>query len=189
MIDGVPAMMGLIHGLMAQGNWHVPPGTNWLDGGAPFYRCYRCADGRDVAVGALEPQFYALLLEGLCLSDAVLPDQNDRGSWPDMTARFADIFARHTRDHWAEVFAGTDACVAPVLSVDEAVKDAHLAPRGTYVDVGGVRQAAPAPRFSNAPNGPVPVPTAPGAQTDAILGELGYDAAAIRALHDGGVCT
>ncbi len=189
MIDGVPAMMGLIHGMMAQGDWREPPGTNWLDGGAPFYRCYRCADGRDVAVGALEPQFYALLLDGLGLSDAMLPDQNDRGSWPDMTARFATIFARHPRDHWAEVFSGTDACVAPVLSMDEAAKDAHLAPRGTYVEVGGVRQSAPAPRFSRAPAGTVPAPAAPGAQTDVILAELGYDASAIRDLHDGGVCT
>ena len=189
MIDGVPAMMGLIHGIMAQGDWHAPAGSNWLQGGAPFYRCYRCADGRDVAVGALEPQFYALLLEGLGLSDAALADQNDRTSWPAMTERFADIFARHPRDHWAEVFAGTDACVAPVLSMDEAAKDAHLGPRGTYVEVGGVRQSAPAPRFSNAPAGSVPAPTFPGAQTDAILAELGYDAAAIRALHEGGVCT
>ncbi|MEL6808296.1 MAG: CoA transferase, partial [Pseudomonadota bacterium] len=133
--------------------------------------------------------FYALLLDGLGLSDAALPDQNDRASWPDMTARFADIFARHPRDHWADVFSGTDACVAPVLSMDEAAKDTHLSPRGTYVDVNGVRQSAPAPRFSNAPAGPVPAPTAPGAQTEAILTELGYDAAAIRALRDGGVCT
>lgn len=186
MIDGVPAMMGLIHGLMAQGAWTDQPGTNWLDGGAPFYRCYACADGRDVAVGALEPQFYALLLDGLGLRDAELPEQNDRAGWPVLAARFATVFASAPRDHWASVFAGTDACVAPVLTLEEAAKAPHLAQRGVYVAPGGVRQAAPAPRFSASDVSPVTAPTAPGAQTDAVLAELGYDAQAIRALRDSG---
>jgi len=189
MIDGVPAMMGLIHTLVAQGIWHNQPGTNWLDGGAPFYRCYRCADGRDVAVGALEPQFYALLLAGLGLSDADLPDQNDRDGWPTLAACFADAFARAPRDHWSRVFDGSDACVAAVLSLDEAAHHPHLQPRAVYTDVNGVRQAAPAPRFSATPAGPVQAPTAPGAQTDQVLADLGYAPEAIRALRDGGALT
>jgi alpha-methylacyl-CoA racemase len=181
MIDGVPAMMGLIHMMMAQGAWRAERGANWLDGGAPFYRCYACADGGYVAVGALEPQFYALLLAGLGLAQADLPDQNDRASWPAMHARFEAVFASRSRDDWAATFADTDACVAPVLSLIEAAKQPHLAARGTYVAPGGVRQAAPAPRFGRSePRAPAP-PTAPGADTDAILSELGLDAAKIRA--------
>lgn len=178
MIDGVPAMMGLIHGMIAQGSWQAERGVNWLDGGAPFYRCYTCADGRHVAVGALEPQFYALLLNGLGLDQADLPDQNDRARWPEMQTRFAAVFATRSRDAWAEVFAGTDACVAPVLSLNEAEDQSHLAARRTYVAPDGIGQAAPAPRFSrSAPREPS-VSTAPGADAAAILSELGYDTAA-----------
>ncbi|WP_147113120.1 CaiB/BaiF CoA-transferase family protein [Tateyamaria sp. syn59] len=175
MIDGVPAMMGLLHGFMASGFWSNEPGTNWLDGGAPFYRCYRCADGADIAVAALEPQFYAALLDGLGLDAAGLPDQNDRRQWMTMARMFEDFFASRTRDEWVEKFAGTDACVAPVLSMAEAQRDPHLATRGTYVAPDGVVQAAPAPRFSqSSPRKPTP-PTAPGADAHALLVELGYD--------------
>jgi alpha-methylacyl-CoA racemase len=189
MVDGVPAMMGLIHGMMSQGVWADPPGTNWLDGGAPFYRCYRCADGRDVAIGALEPQFYALLLTGLGLVGTDLPDQNDRAGWPALTARFAEIFASRDRDHWAKLFAGTDACVAPVLTMAEAAQDPHMKQRGTYVDVDGVRQAGPAPRFSGVPARTVPAPTAPGGDAEALLTELGYDVETIQNLRDDGALT
>lgn len=188
MIDGVPAMMGLIHGLISQGGWQAERGVNWLDGGAPFYRCYTCADGRHVAVGALEPQFYALLLNGLGLAQADLPDQNDQASWPAMQARFEAIFKTQGRDAWAETFSGTDACVAPVLSLQEAAAQPHLAQRGVYVAPNGVQQAAPAPRFGRSiPRVPAP-PTAPGADGEAILSELGFDAdtrAQLRA--DGGL--
>lgn len=190
MIDGVPAMMGLIHGMIAQGAWTDAPGTNWLDGGAPFYRCYRCGDGRDVAVGALEPQFYALLLRGLGLSDdQTLPDQNDRAHWPAMTTRFAAIFASQPRDHWAQVFEGTDACVAPVLSLTEAAAHPHLVQRGTYRDAHGVRQAGVAPRFSHMPEQPVKAPRAPGGDSDQVLDMLGYDADGIAALRQSGALT
>ncbi len=189
MVDGVPAMMGLIHGMIAQGSWTDTPGTNWLDGGAPFYRCYRCADGRDVAVGALEPQFYALLLDGLGLSATDLPAQNDRAAWPALTKAFAAAFARNDRDHWANVFADSDACVAPVLSLKEAAAHPHMAARGVYVDVNGVGQAAPAPRFSGTPASPPTAPSAPGAETAGVLAELGYSADDIAALRSGGALT
>lgn len=113
MVDGVPAMMGLLHGFMANGFWSDQPERNWLDGGAPFYRCYRCADGKDVAVAALEPQFYSALLAGLQLHPADLPDQNDQSAWPFLAGRFASAFAERPRDEWGAVFAGSDACVAP----------------------------------------------------------------------------
>ncbi|WP_299549583.1 CaiB/BaiF CoA-transferase family protein [uncultured Tateyamaria sp.] len=189
MVDGVPAMMGLLHGFMANGFWTDQPGQNWLDGGAPFYRCYRCADGRDVAVAALEPQFYAALLDGLDLELASLPDQSDRSGWPMLVDTFSKVFARRPRDAWAKVFDGTDACVAPVLSMAEAQRDPHMADRGTYVSVGDVWQAAPAPRFSDsAPRDPT-APTAPGKDAEAILSDLGYDTAHIVALRADGVLT
>lgn len=189
MIDGVPAMMGLLHGFMASGFWTDQPGRNWLDGGAPFYRCYRCADGRDVAVGALEPQFYAAMLKGLSLDAGRLPDQNDRARWPELTAVFADIFAGKPRDTWADVFAGTDACVAPVLTMEEARSDPHLAERGTYVAPGDVWQAAPAPRFSKSVTREPAPPNAPGADAEAVLLELGYDAGRVAGLRAAGVLT
>lgn len=186
MIDGVPAMMGLIHAMISQGSWQAQRGVNWLDGGAPFYRCYACADGGYVAVGALEPQFYALLLEGLGLARADLPDQNDRTSWPAMQARFEAVFKTRSRDDWAERFSGTDACVAPVLSLAEAEAQPHLAERGVYVSPNGVRQAAPAPRFGRSVAGVPAAPTAPGADADAILSELGFDADARARLRANG---
>ncbi|MEP2891433.1 CaiB/BaiF CoA transferase family protein [Tateyamaria sp.] len=189
MIDGVPAMMGLIHGLIGQGEWSTRPGSNWLEGGAPFYRCYRCADGRDIAVGALEPQFYALLIKGLGLNAKDLPDQNDRSAWPAMSQRFADVFAQQGRAHWAQVFEGTDACVAPVLTLEEAAAHPHLTQRGTYLDVNGRRQAAPAPRFGGTPTCATPAPTAPGADADAVLGGLGFDADAIAGFRKSGALT
>ena len=189
MVDGVPALMGLLHGMMAQRTWTGPPGTNWLDGGAPFYRCYRCADGRDIAVGALEPQFFSALLAGLQIDPGGIPDQNDRTGWPALTARFAEVFATRPRDEWVAEFAGRDACVAPVLSLPEALEDEHMAARGTYVRVGEVWQAAPAPRLSQTP-GPTPVPpTAPGADTEDVLRGLGYDDARIAMLRAAGALT
>lgn len=148
MVDGVPAMMGLIHGMLAKGTWGEARASNWLDGAAPFYRCYTCADGKFVAVGALEPQFYAILLDKLGLPDAYQADQNDAATWPTRTAEFAEVFASKSRDHWAKVFDKTDACVAPVLSFSEVASHPHNAARGTFVTEDDVLQAAPAPRFS-----------------------------------------
>ncbi|WP_299146669.1 CaiB/BaiF CoA-transferase family protein [uncultured Tateyamaria sp.] len=188
MIDGVPAMMGLIHTLMAQGQWRAP-GANWLDGAAPFFRCYRCSDGRDMAVGALEPQFYAQLLEGLGVGAGDVPPQMDESTWPRVCAQFAAIFASKPQSHWTQVFAGTDACVAPVLTMEEAAVDAHLAQRGTYTVVDGVLQAGIAPRMSSMSGAPARAPTGPGAQANAILAELGYEATAIAALRAAGDVT
>ncbi|HJX42235.1 MAG TPA: CaiB/BaiF CoA-transferase family protein, partial [Geodermatophilus sp.] len=154
MVDGVALVSQLMWSMRGQGVWSDRPGTNLLDGGAPFYDVYRCADGRFVAVGALEPQFYAALLDGLGLAGADLPAQSDRGGWPRLREAFTQAFAAHPRGHWERVFEGTDACVTPVLEPREAPGHPHLAARGTFTEVDGVVQAAPAPRFSRTPPGP-----------------------------------
>ena len=141
-----------------------------LDGGAPFYRCYETADGKYVAVGAIEPQFFAALLTGLGLAPDEVPSQLDIGSYQRMYDIFAERFAARTRDEWAETFAGTDACVTPVLTWTEAAADDHLKARSTVITAHGVEQAAPAPRFSRTPAGPVgPPPTA-----TATVDEIGW---------------
>ena len=151
MVDGVALLSQMTLALTAMGVWRPDRGTNLLDGGAPFYDTYACADGEYVAVGALEPQFYAALLDGLGLDPADLPDQQDRSGWPVLRRVFTAAFAGRTRDEWAERFAGTDACVTPVLSFEEAAAHPHLAARSTYVRRDGVLQAAAAPRFSRTP--------------------------------------
>lgn len=146
MTDGTAVLTSMFHGLAASGMWTDGRETNLLDGSKPFYRCYACADGRFVAVGALEPQFFAQLLAGLRLSpDAFV--QFDPSGWGAMEATFARTFLTRTRDEWEAVFAGSDACVSPVLSFGEAPAHRHNAQRGTYISRGGVTQPAPAPRF------------------------------------------
>lgn len=156
MTDGSALLMSLFQALGARGLWGETRGANLLDGGAPFYRCYACRDGRFVAVGALEPQFYAALIAGLGLDPKTAP-QFDVGGWPALHARFEAIFVTRDRDDWAAHFAGTTACVTPVLTTAEAVMHPHNAARGTFVEQGLV-QAAPAPRFDREPPQPLPQP-------------------------------
>jgi alpha-methylacyl-CoA racemase len=160
MVDGASLLVQMVWGLLGQGRWTDSREENLLDGHAPFYDTYTCADGRHVAVGALEPQFYAALLAGLGLDGEELPDQNDPTGWPALRARFTEVFASRSRDEWAKVFDGTDACVTPVLAFGEVPAHPHLAARGTIVERDGVPQAAPAPRFSRTQT---TVPDAPGA--------------------------
>jgi alpha-methylacyl-CoA racemase len=185
MVDGTAVLLAMLLGLRAGGLWG-PRGGNLLDGGAPHYDAYRCADGGYVAVGALEEPFYAALLAGLGLAGDTLPDRADPAAWPELRRRFAAAFATRTRDAWAAAFAGTDACVAPVLDPDEAADHPHLAARGTYRRAGGLLQPAPAPRFSATPADlPAPAP-ATGADTDAVLAGLGLSPTEITALRDAG---
>ena len=173
MVDGVSVLAQLFWSLRAQGLWTDQRGANLLDSGAPFYDTYACADGRYVAVGALEPQFYAALLNGLGLAGQELPEQLDHAGWPVLRQRFTDAFASRNRDEWMAVFEGTDACVAPVLSFAEVPAHPHIAARGTVIEIGGVPQAAPAPRFSRTvPDRPTPPPQ-PGADTAAVLADWG----------------
>lgn len=147
MTDGTAALTSFFHAFAAVGLWNDGRGTNLLDGSKPFYKCYACAGGGHVAVGSLEPQFFALLLKGL----EIAPDrfvQYDPAGWPEMEAVFAATFLTRTREAWDDVFRDTDACVSPVLSFSEAAAHPHNVVRGTLVEIDGVRQPAPAPRFS-----------------------------------------
>ncbi len=160
-VDGSAAVTGLLQGYLDLGAWIDDRGVNLLDGGAPFYDTYRCADGRYVAVGALEPQFYRALLErlGLDRDPALSGDHLDSSNWPAIRERLAAAFAERTRDEWSQLFAGTDCCVAPVLTMREARENAHNRERGVFVEVDGRLQPAPAPRFSvTEPASPRPAP-------------------------------
>ena len=171
MVDGVSALAQMFWSFRACGLWSDARGTNLLDSGAPFYDTYACSDGRYVAVGALEPQFYAALLDGLGLADAGLPDRSDPATWPVLRQRFAEVIASRSRDEWVAVFDGTDACVAPVLSFAEVPDHPHIAARRTVVTLGGVPQAAPAPRFSRTTPDLPTLPPQPGADPAAILAD------------------
>jgi alpha-methylacyl-CoA racemase len=183
MVDGAALLTSFIHGMRGQGIWRDARGTNLLDTGAPFYDTYETADGRFMSVGALEPQFYAALLQGLGLVGEDLPGQLDQDRWPELRARFTEVFKTRTRDEWAAVFDGTDACVAPVLGLGEAPAHPHAGARNAFVEVGGLTQPAPAPRFSRtAAEMPEP-PVRPGEHTEATLTELGLSAQEIAALR------
>lgn len=151
MVDGVAALTAKIQGLRAAGLYSDEPGTNFLDSGAPFYDTYRCADGGYIAVGALEPDFYREFVSRLGVDVSGWPEQDDRSQWHCLRKLIADAVSARPRDEWAEVFAGTDACVSPVLTFDEAAVDPHNAHRGLYRTVGGVLHPFPAPRFSGTP--------------------------------------
>ena len=187
MVDGSALLTTFIYGMRARGAWQDERGVNLLDGGAPFYDTYETADGGFVGVGALEPQFYAALLDGLGLADAGLPDQHDRSGWPELRRQFAAAFASRSRDEWAEVFAGTDACVAPVLGLGEAASHPHALARSAFTEVGGITQPSPAPRFSRSATQPPAAPPRPGADTDAVLAGLGLSAQEVAGLRAGGV--
>ena len=161
MVDGVSVLAQMMWTMKSTGALRDEREAFLLDGGAPFYRCYETADGKYMAVGAIEPQFFAALLAGLGLSADEVPSQFEIGSYPKMFEIFTERFASKTRDEWTETFDGTDACVTPVLTWSEAAADAHLTARATVINAGGVDQAAPAPRFSRTPAGPVgPPPSA-----------------------------
>jgi alpha-methylacyl-CoA racemase len=186
MVDGVASQTAFLHGLLALGAWSTERGTNLLDGGAPFYDTYRCADGGFVAVAALEPQFYAELCARLDLDPAAWP-QHDRDRWPALREELTRSFARRSRDDWAAHFADSDACVAPVLDLAEAPAHPHHRARGTFAEVGGALQPSPAPRLSRTPGAIDRPPPRPGEHTDEVLGELGLDADAIAALREADV--
>jgi alpha-methylacyl-CoA racemase len=187
MVDGSALLTSFVYGMRASGTWQDNRGSNLLDGGAPFYDTYATADGQYVAVGALEPQFYAALLQGLGLTGADLPHQLDRDGWPVLRQRFAAAFASRTRAEWEQVFAGTDACVAPVLNMAEAPAHPHAAARGAFTEIGGVTQPAPAPRFGRTSAAAPEPPPRPGQETDAVLAGLGLTAADVADLRARGV--
>jgi alpha-methylacyl-CoA racemase len=173
MVDGSALLLAPLYAAYGSGVWTDDRGSNMLDSGAPWYDTYECADGKHVAVGAIEPQFYAILLDTLGIDPASLGHQHDRSRWPEMRARFADTFAGKARDEWAEIFLPTDACVAPILTMGEAPHHPLAVERSSFVDVGGRPSPAPAPRFSHT-HLEVARPSAhPGDSTRAVLAEAG----------------
>jgi alpha-methylacyl-CoA racemase len=186
MTDGVGLLMAMTYKLKAKGLWRNERQANALDGGAPFYGVYRCADGKWVAVGALEPQFFAAFVDRLGLEAGAFADRWNRRAWPAMRARLEEAFAARTRDEWTALFADSDACVAPVLDLDEAPRHPHNLARRAFVEVDGAPQPAPAPRFSRTPPEIARAPAQPGEHGEEILRECGFSPAQIEALRKAG---
>lgn len=185
MVDGAAYLMSFCYSQFASGAWRNERGSNLLDGGAPFYDSYECADGKYVAVGAQEPQFFALLVDTLGLAE--VPQQHDTSLWPAMRRQLEQAFRTRTRDEWGAAFAGVDGCVTPILDLEEAPHGEHLAARGTFVEEFGVVQPVPAPRFSRTPGRIRSAPTAPGADSVEVLHRWGFDRREIEALVTEGV--
>lgn len=186
MLDGVQSLMTHQFGFFASDRWVHEREANFLDGGAPWYNTYETADGKYVSVAPVERKFYDALLEGMGLDPADMPDQLDSSTWPELKARFTAIFRTKTRDEWCAIMEGRDACFAPVLSVNEAMAHPHLNARGAFVEVDGVVQPAPAPRFSRTPAAVRSAPPQPGEHTDAVLSDWGFDAAELQHLRQAG---
>ncbi|MEO0997119.1 MAG: CaiB/BaiF CoA-transferase family protein [Pseudomonadota bacterium] len=186
MTDGSASLMAVFHGFQKLGLWQPQRESNLLDGAAYHYGVYETADGRFLSIGALEPQFYALLVDKAGLDTATFGQQAGPQRWPELKQKLADVIRRKTQAEWCELLEGTDACAAPVLTIAEAPGHPHNRARGTYVDIAGVTQPAPAPRFSrSAAETPAP-PRREGADTETVLRELGYGDDDIAELRRGG---
>jgi alpha-methylacyl-CoA racemase len=187
MVDGAATLMALMFGMFSQGTWKDERGVNVLDTGAPWYDTYKTKDGKWLSVGAIEKRFYSEFVEKLGLKAADLPKQHDRQGWPDLRRRFAEAIAGKTRAQWERIFAGSDACVAPVLSIAEVEEHPHNKARATFTKRDGVLQPAPAPRFSRTAAEMGRPPGRAGADTDAVLGDFGFTAREIDELKEAGV--
>ena len=187
MVDGAASLMSMFHGMLAAGGWPGKRGQNLLDGGAPFYGVYETADGKYVSIGSLEPKFYAEMVKRLGLDERFLRLQGDASQWPALRDAIAAAVRTRTRDEWSALLEGTDVCFAPVLALGEVHQHPHAVARGTYVEVAGVVQPAPAPRFDRSvPEHPRPAP-AVGAHTAEVLAECGMAAEDIEGLRAAGV--
>jgi len=185
MVDGAASLMTMTWSFKHMGIWEDERGTNMLDTGAHFYDTYETADGKYVSIGSIEPQFYAELLRLTGLEGEDLPNQMDKTAWPELKERLASIFGTKTRDEWCEIMEHTDVCFAPVLAMDEAPHHPHIAERGTFTEVAGLVQPAPAPRFSRTPGAIERPPSHAGQHTDEVLAEWGLAPERIAALRDG----
>ncbi|MBA7649834.1 Acetyl-CoA:oxalate CoA-transferase [subsurface metagenome] len=183
MVDGAAILMTMFYGFRAMGIWEDERGTNLLDGGAPFYDVYECKDGKFISLGALEPQFYAKLFELLGISREDLPDQMDRSQWPGIKEMVAQTVRTKTRKEWQDLLEGSDACFAPVLNMDEVAEHSHNVERKTFIEIDGVRQPAPAPRFSRTITEISRPPAHPGQHTDEALRKWGFSEEKIQSLH------
>jgi len=182
MVDGSALLGAMMYGLRAHGSWSDARAANMLDGGAPFYDTYACRDGKYLSVGAIEPQFHARLLDLTGATDPDFLEQWSQKRWPELKAKFAALFATRTRDEWCTLLEGTDACVAPVLDMAEAPRHPHNRARGSFVELAGVTQPAPAPRFSRTAPDVASAPAAPGQHSAEILADWGWSAQAIEKL-------
>jgi alpha-methylacyl-CoA racemase len=183
MTDGAASLMAMFYGMTASGVWRGAREANLLDGGAQFYDVYQCKDDRWIALGSIEPQFYALLLEKTGINDPQFRSQMNRDDWPELKRKLSTVIRTRSRDEWEEIMGGSDVCFAPVLGIDEAPSHPHNAARQTFVTVEGVVQPAPAPRFSASPSSSPAPPPAIGAHNHEALADWGFDEAAIKALE------
>ncbi|HWD31909.1 MAG TPA: CoA transferase, partial [Pseudomonas sp.] len=183
--DGVPLMASTYHDGLANGKWSLQREANMLDGGAPFYGCYTCADGKYISLGALEPQFYRLFLQLCEIDDPAFLDQWNKQQWPALRVKLEVLFLTRTRDQWCELLEGTDVCFAPVLDFSEAPRHPHHQARSNFIESNGVVHPAPAPRLSRTPAQAGPIAKT-GEHTLEILQQLGLNEADIAALRQRG---
>lgn len=186
MVEGAASLMSSAYGVLAQGSWKEERQSNRLDGGAHFYGTYETRDGEHMGVGPIEPQFYAMFLDKLGIDSTTLPDQMDRAQWPSLRQRIAETFKTKTRDEWSEIFDGSDACVAPVLRMSEAVRHPHNVARGSFIELEGVRQPGSAPKFSRTPAAAPQRCAYAGEQTREVLESFGFSSDEITALANAG---
>jgi alpha-methylacyl-CoA racemase len=182
MSDGAASLMAMFYGMKAAGVWTDDRRSNLLDGGAHFYDTYECSDGKWISLGSIEPQFYALLLEKTGITDPDFKAQMDRSQWRSLHDRLAKVISLKSRDQWCEIMEGTDVCFAPVLTIEEAPRHKHNAARRTFVEVEGVMQPAPAPRFSATPGAIAGPPPGIGADNETALADWGFSVADIESL-------
>ncbi|MDB2483189.1 CoA transferase [Gammaproteobacteria bacterium] len=186
MTDGTASLLSPFYGMMAMGMWTKERMDNRLDGGAHYYGSYACADGKFISIGSIEPQFYALLLELCEIDDPEFAKQNDKQHWASLRGKLEALFITQPRDHWCALLEGTDVCFAPVLDLQEAPTHPHNVARQSFVEIDGVTQPAPAPRFSRTPSS-VQAPAAiAGEHSEAILNDWGFNSSEISALNQGG---
>ncbi|HZZ37371.1 MAG TPA: CaiB/BaiF CoA-transferase family protein [Caulobacteraceae bacterium] len=182
MSDGAASLMAMFYGMKSTGVWTDERRRNLLDGGAHFYDTYQCSDGKWISLGSIEPQFYALLLEKTGINDPEFQGQMDRSRWPSLREKLATVIRTKTRDEWTEIMGNTDVCFAPVLTLDEAPRHPHNAARQTFVEIAGVTQPAPAPRFLGTP-GQIQSPPRPiGGDNETALADWGFSTTEIDAL-------
>ena len=186
MVEGSASLMTMMYAALASGAWTEQRGANRTDGGAHYYQVYETKDGEHVSVGSIEPQFYALLLQHTGLEGEPLPEQTDRSHWPEMQQRLARIFKQKTRAEWTEIMEQTDICFAPVLRMSEALDHPHNVHRQSFVEIDGIPQPGPAPRFLGTPTQVQRPPARIGEHTDEVLRDWGFSAADIAELHKTG---
>jgi alpha-methylacyl-CoA racemase len=186
MVEGSAALMHMMYAMKAQGQWEDARGNNVLDGAAHFYDTYETADGKYVSVGSIEPQFYRLLLELTGVDAQEFSPQLDRARWPAFKQSLADVFKTKSQDEWCRIMEGTDVCFAPVLSMTDAPRHPHNQARGSFVEIAGVTQPAPAPRFSRSTGGTPSAPRPAGSDTSAVLASIGFSASRIQQLRESG---